>query len=105
MRFAIFLLICLIITFADELLFSNSSHASQERKKTNHILKALTIGIDGADIFELKGILMKRLYKDQLQSQKFLSDKKMAGFSEEFNDCSYLLEIDSFKVRDRFHFE
>ncbi|KAH1025416.1 hypothetical protein HUJ05_010148 [Dendroctonus ponderosae] len=82
----------------DELLFSNSSHASQERKKTNHILKTLTVAIDGADIFELKGILMKRLFKDQLQAQKFLFDKKMAGLSEGFNDCSYLLEIDAFKA-------
>ncbi|ERL90639.1 hypothetical protein D910_07986 [Dendroctonus ponderosae] len=75
-----------------------STLPAKERKKTNHILKTLTVAIDGADIFELKGILMKRLFKDQLQAQKFLFDKKMAGLSEGFNDCSYLLEIDAFKA-------
>ncbi|CAG9773769.1 unnamed protein product [Ceutorhynchus assimilis] len=82
----------------DELLLSTNLHWHLEKRNTNHIINSVTIAIDDADIFEIKGLSIKRLFKGQPETRKIVIERKEAEFTEAFNKITYLLEVDLLKV-------
>lgn len=83
----------------EELLFSMHSHWNPDKKNHNHFIAKATVAIDNEDIFHLKGVTLKRLFKqDQLVANKLIVERTEAELTEKFNSSSYFIEIDSFKV-------
>ncbi|XP_066139777.1 protein hobbit isoform X1 [Euwallacea fornicatus] len=83
----------------DDLLLSLHTRCERNKRNHNHMINSITIALDGADVFQVTGLTMRRLLKEQQEAEKIILERLEAECLEPFNTTeTYWVEIEAFKV-------
>lgn len=82
----------------DDVSLRHQSHAHPDKFDINHTITTMTIAIDESDVFEIKGVNIRRLFQDQAGAEKLIAERAEAGCPLPYNYFTYLVEITLFKI-------
>ncbi|XP_050307521.1 protein KIAA0100 isoform X2 [Anthonomus grandis grandis] len=82
----------------EKAIISKNFHPNRSKQDTKNAISSVVVAIDGKDIFEIKGIDLKRIFEEDPAAEKLKAERQDASLKSIFNDFTCWLEIESFKV-------